>query len=116
MKDYKIIAFDAKAGTITVRFMDFDPFSLDLPIRGGNFIEGEELHQFIEGFLPRWQVIRRSELAVGTKNNAAIEALVEPEERDPVVINGNELSEEVEKIIAKLTQEEIDAIAEELSS
>lgn len=75
---YKIRAFNKVTGSIVVEFQNFAPFNIDLPLVDGKYPEGQELDQYIRGFLPIEFVQRMQAIAQGVKNETTIENLVEP--------------------------------------
>lgn len=114
MNTYKIVAFDKQTGSLSIIFDErMAPLNVDIPLdEQGNYITGEELNTYINGFIPTWHLDRVSKIASGIPNEAAIEALVEPiipvDATDPVqaaqVINDTLTwqQEESEKQIAKV--------------
>ena len=77
---YKIIAFNEATGHITIRFADFAPINVELPIdENGNLPVGTELDQYLVGFIPTWHLARQERLANGISNANEIASLVEPE-------------------------------------
>lgn len=81
--EYKIIAFDEKNAQVTLRVADMPPIVVDLPIDGtGNIVIGDQLKQYLSGFVPSWHIERQKRIANGIGNLGAIRRMVEPE---PVV-------------------------------
>jgi hypothetical protein len=80
MTTYKIIGFDKTTGVISIQFDEkMAPLAIDVPLTDqGLYITGEELNQYIEGFIPTWHLDRFNKIASGIPNEAAIESLVEP--------------------------------------
>lgn len=87
MTTYKIIGFDKTTGVISIQFDEkMAPLSIDVPLNEqGLYITGDELDQYIKGFIPTWHLERVSKIAAGIPNAPEIEALVEPPE--PVEIS-----------------------------
>lgn len=78
--EYKIIEFMESTGQIVVRFRDMQPIIIDLPIdNDGNALSGDELADYLRGFIPTWHYERLEKISIGIKNAAEIHALVEPE-------------------------------------
>lgn len=77
--NYKIIGFDKDLGQITISPDGYPSFALDLPISDdGLVITGEQLDQYINGFLPYTLEIRKQTIAnVGIKNFDEIIKLAE---------------------------------------
>lgn len=82
---YKIRAFNKVTGSIVVEFENFAPFNIDLPLNDGKYPEGQELDQYIRGFLPIEFVKRIQTIAQGVENETSIESLVEPWPQPEVV-------------------------------
>jgi hypothetical protein len=95
---YVIKDFDSLKGSIVVDFEGVGRYSVDLPIEGNKYPEGQALEAFIGQFAPTWVVERAAKLSAGVENAAYIAGLVQP---DPV-----------EEVPAEpvLTQEELQAI------
>lgn len=75
---YKIIDFNSSTGQLTVEFApNMAPLSIDVPIKNGLFITGEELDSYIKGFVPTWHLERISQLNAGVSNADALTSLVE---------------------------------------
>jgi hypothetical protein len=77
--DYKIVNFIAGEGKIEVFYSEqFPPLPIDVPLNDdGLFITGQELHQYIEGFIPTWHLERIAKLKAGIPNASELAALVE---------------------------------------
>ena len=75
--EYIIRSFDKTNGSIVVEYRNF-MVNIDLPIQNGAYPIGEELHQYIDAFLPKEFVARKDLIAAGMQNEAEIEALVVP--------------------------------------
>jgi hypothetical protein len=82
MASYKIVSFDKNAGSLIVKFAeDMAPLNVDVPLDTNNlFITGQELEQYIQGFIPTWHIERLEKLKNGIANASEIESLVSPEE------------------------------------
>jgi hypothetical protein len=82
MAIYKILSFDKNSGSLTVKFAEnMAPFNIDVPLDANNlFITGEELEQYIQGFIPTWHLERLEKLKNGIANVSEIESLVSTEE------------------------------------
>lgn len=74
---YKIISFDERRGSILLQF-DHPPvtFRLVLPIRDGNYMVGEELHQHILDILPAGRFKRLLTVEGGIPNAQQVRDLV----------------------------------------
>jgi hypothetical protein len=75
--EYIIRSFDKVNGSIVVEYKNF-MVNIDLPIQGGAYPINDELHQYIDAFLPKEFIARKDIIAAGMQNEAAIEALVVP--------------------------------------
>jgi hypothetical protein len=80
MATYKILSFDKNTGSILVQFAEnMTPLSIDVPINeAGLFVTGEELEQYIQGFIPTWHIERIEKLRTGVANSDDINTLVAP--------------------------------------
>ena len=111
MQAYKIIHFDKTIGSIVVEFSkELAPVAIDIPINdAGNYITGEELDQYVQGFIPTWFLDRKAKIANGIPNESVIESLVQPNEIPAETLETQEISNEImsfenyeaEKLIAK---------------
>lgn len=79
MTTYKIIGFDKSNGVLSVKFADnMAALTIDVPINEqGEYITGEELNSYIQGFIPTWHLDRVNKIAAGIPNESAIESLVQ---------------------------------------
>jgi hypothetical protein len=79
MAHYKVLSFDKDTGSLVVQFAEnMEPLSIDVPINeAGLFVTGQELDQYIQGFIPTWHLERLEKLKNGISNAADIEALVD---------------------------------------
>lgn len=113
MTTYKIIGFDKTTGVISIQFDEkMAPLSIDIPLNEqGLYITGDELDQYIKGFIPTWHLERVSKIAAGIPNAPEIEALVTPllagESELPKTLDIIEMTEADEnlKMWAELEQE-----------
>jgi len=82
MASYKILSFDKNTGSLVVQFAEnMAPLNIDVPLTNdGLFIVGEELEQYIQGFIPTWHIERLEKLKNGIANVSDIESLVSPTE------------------------------------
>ena len=78
MASYKILSFDKNTGSLVVQFAEnMAPLNIDVPLTNdGLFIVGEELEQYIQGFIPTWHIERLEKLKNGIVNVSDIESLV----------------------------------------
>lgn len=76
--EYQIVRFIEETGQLIVRVDGFADFALDVPIVDGNYITGEALERFINGFMPVSQVERRKKISGGIPNASALKELVVP--------------------------------------
>lgn len=85
--NYKIISFDSSNGSIVIKFSEnMSPVSVDLPLNeNGLYITGEELDEYVKGFIPTWHIERLARIQEGVANAADIEALVETEADETTV-------------------------------
>lgn len=80
MAHYKVLSFDKYSGSLTIQFAEnVPPLNVDVPINEtGLFMTGQELDQYIQGFVPTWHIDRLEKLKNGVSNVAEVEALVDP--------------------------------------
>jgi hypothetical protein len=78
MAIYKILSFDKYTGSLVVQFAEnMTPINIDVPLNNDNlFITGQELDQYIQGFIPTWHMERLEKLKSGITNANEIENLV----------------------------------------
>jgi hypothetical protein len=77
---YKIIAFDKSNAQLVIRVGDLAPMAIDLPVDDqGQMPSGQELENYLQGFIPTWHFERKAKISNGLKNADEIAALVEPE-------------------------------------
>jgi hypothetical protein len=89
--NYKITAFDETNAQITLKVENFPPVAVDLPIdQNGNLPTGDELYNYLRGFIPTWHLERQEKIAQGIANAEEIAALVEPE--TPVDLSDTDLA------------------------
>ena len=60
MTDYTLSSFDETTGQLVVSFKDYPPISVDIPIESGAYLSGDNLHAYIKGFIPVWDIERRA--------------------------------------------------------
>jgi hypothetical protein len=84
--EYIIRSFDKVNGSIVVEYKTF-MINIDLPIQNGAYPINDELHQYIDSFLPKEFIARKDIIAAGIQNEAEIEALVVPLPVPEPVIN-----------------------------
>lgn len=63
MTDYTLSNFNETTGQLVVSFKDYPPISIDIPIEAGAYLSGDNLHAYIRGFIPVWDIDRRAEVA-----------------------------------------------------
>jgi hypothetical protein len=77
MAAYKVLEFNKNSGQLIVEFATgLTPLAIDIPIKDGLFIEGNELDEYVQGFIPTWHLERQAQLNAGIPNASAIEQLV----------------------------------------
>lgn len=77
--EYKIVKFNKHDGQILIAYdPEFPPIAIDVPINDGLFMVGQELRDYIQGFIPVWHLERLRQLKAGIANAQEIEAMVEP--------------------------------------
>ena len=78
MAHYKILSFDKYTGSLVVQFAEnMTPVNIDVPLNNDNlFITGQELDQYIQGFIPTWHMERLEKLKNGVANANEIESLI----------------------------------------
>lgn len=78
MADYKVVGFKQDSGQLIIEFaVGMPPLSIDVPIKDGAFITGEELEAYIQGFIPTWHLERIEQLKAGVSNAETLQNLVE---------------------------------------
>lgn len=83
---YQIIEFIESTGQVILHVDGFPSFAVDLPIdENGNVPTGDELNQYLNGFIPVWQIERNQKLISGITNASEIHKLVTPLPIQPVV-------------------------------
>jgi hypothetical protein len=60
MTDYTLSSFDETTGQLIVSFKDYSPISIDIPIEAGAYLSGDNLHAYIKGFIPVWDIERKA--------------------------------------------------------
>lgn len=87
--NYKIVNFDETNGSVVINYNPNMPnINVDIPLdENGLFIVGEELDNYIKGFIPTWHLERIEKIAQGIPNADQIKALVEepPIEEVPTI-------------------------------
>ena len=74
---YEIIEFNELTGRIAVIVANFSPIIIDLPVdENGRVPVGDELRDYINGFLPHSYIQRKDLVDKGIKNTDEIKALV----------------------------------------
>ena len=75
---YKITSFNPSTGQISI-ICDEYPMQLmvDLPINDGKYLEGDELDNYIRGFIPVWLIDRQKQIAKGITNENYINTLIQ---------------------------------------
>jgi hypothetical protein len=77
MASYKVIDFKQNSGQLIIEFAEgMAPLAIDIPIRDGLFITGEELNTYIQGFIPTWHIERVAQLNAGVANASELQSLV----------------------------------------
>lgn len=75
---YKIVEFNKTAGQIKITCDGLDgTILIDLPINDGKYLEGNELDNYIRGFVPTWHIERSENIKKGIPNSDYIASLVE---------------------------------------
>lgn len=81
MKSYKIVDFNESTAQMTIKYKDFPLIKVDLPIdNNGNIISGEDLQNYIKGFIPVWHEERKELIKNGINNLNDIKSLIEYDE------------------------------------
>lgn len=76
MAAYKVLEFNKNSGQLIIEFaVGMSPLAVDVPIKDGLFITGEELDEYIQGFIPTWHLERLSQLNAGVPNSNVLEQL-----------------------------------------
>ena len=78
---YKIVEFYAGSGQIKIACDGLEgTLLIDLPIDNGKYLEGDELDNYIRGFVPTWHIERSENIKKGISNSDYILNLVEKED------------------------------------
>ena len=78
MSQYKVVNFDEKIGQLIVEFAaEIAPLAIDVPIKDGLYIVGDELDAYIQGFIPTWHIERQTIIGLGVQNKDVLKGLVE---------------------------------------
>jgi hypothetical protein len=78
MKAYKVTEFNEATGQLVVDFAKgMQPLVIDVPIKDGSYITGEELNSYVQGFIPTWHLERQTQINAGVSNVEVLKALVE---------------------------------------
>jgi len=78
MAAYKVTNFDETTGQLIVEFAQgMAPLSVDVPIKNGLYITGEELNTYVQGFIPTWHLERQAQINQGVANAGDLKALVD---------------------------------------
>jgi hypothetical protein len=78
MAAYKILSFIESSGQLEIDFAQgLSPLCIDIPIKDGLYITGEELDTYIQGFIPTWHLERQAQINQGVANVAELQALAE---------------------------------------
>jgi hypothetical protein len=77
---YKIREFNEQTGQITITVDNYhSPILIDLPLDDeNNVLSGNELDQYVNGFIPHAYIARKEKLKNGIKNADKIKSLVIP--------------------------------------
>lgn len=76
MATYKVLNFDEGAGQLIIEFAEnMAPLAIDVPIKDGLYITGEELDTYIKGFIPTWHLERQAQIQAGVANADQLKAL-----------------------------------------
>lgn len=77
MSTYKVLNFDEATGQLTIQVaQELSPISIDIPIKDGLYIVGDELDAYIKGFIPVEFIERQQQINQGVPNSSEIAALV----------------------------------------
>jgi hypothetical protein len=78
MATYKVINFDENTGQLVIDFaLGMAPITVDVPIKDGLYITGQELNSYVEGFIPTWHIERQTQVNSGVANAAELKKLVQ---------------------------------------
>lgn len=88
--EYSITNFNKETGQIVVRFApNMEPLLIEVPIENGVYITGENLDNYIKGFIPSWHLERLAAIKAGVPNEAEIQCLVIQEQISPTETDVN---------------------------
>lgn len=78
MADYKVLEFNEATGQLVIEYaIGMAPISIDVPIKNGLYITGEELNSYVQGFIPTWHLERQAQINAGVANAEELKVLVE---------------------------------------
>jgi hypothetical protein len=78
MANYKVLEFNEFTGQLVVEYaVGMSPIAVDVPIKDGLYITGEELNVYVQGFIPTWYLERQSQINAGVSNVEELKGLVE---------------------------------------
>ena len=106
MAIYKILSFNETTGQLTIEFAQgMSPLSVDVPIKDGLYITGEELDVYVQGFIPTWHIERQAQINQGVANAQELKVLAEqtnPVELPTVLTPEQQQTEENQKMWAEV--------------
>lgn len=78
MTSYKIVKFNEASGQVEVEYgQNGQRFTVDVPIKDGLYIVGQELADYVAGMAPVWHIERAAQIKTGIANASEIAALVQ---------------------------------------
>lgn len=77
MSIYKVLDFNEARGQLTIQVAEeLAPIAIDVPLKDGLYIVGEELDAYIKGFIPVEFIDRQLQINSGVANSLELKALV----------------------------------------
>lgn len=78
MSNYKVLEFNESTGQLIIEYaVGMSPIAVDVPIKNGLYITGEELDSYVQGFIPFEYLERHTQLNAGVPNAAELKSLVD---------------------------------------
>lgn len=78
MATYKVIDFNESTGQLTIEYAKgMSPVVVDVPLVNDLFITGEELENYIKGFIPFEYLDRQAKINAGVSNAQELKSLIE---------------------------------------
>jgi hypothetical protein len=81
MSLYKVLDFNETSGQLIIQVaQELAPLAIDIPLKDGLYITGDELDNYIKGFIPVEFIERQLKINQGVANASELRALVQKTE------------------------------------